>query len=199
MATNDELRGLISSALSADGRAGGAALAGNPSVSMIEPYTELPGGVSIIRVDAMMTVSASFYIGLVGRRVFYLTQSPEGFSAMLRAAGLRVTTPGVAVSAAALFVETTRSMRQFSGVVASPDDITWSPSASPETLAAVAGRLRSVIRPPAAANAGANYEVTLYAIRGATLERRRLHVTPDGDVREEVVPVEDGLPVPYSM
>jgi hypothetical protein len=197
--SDDAIRELLGSALSADGRSGSAALAEDSAASVMIPYSELPGGARVFRVEVIRAPNASFYAGVAGQRVFYLTDSPEAFGAMLRAAGLRVTAPDVAVAAAVLYVETTRSMREFSGLVASVDDITWSPRATDQDVARVVRRLRSVIRLPEAVRGGQDHDVTLYAIRGATLERRRLHITQDGDVREEVEPVQDGLPVPFSM
>jgi hypothetical protein len=196
------MRQLISAALTTAGPPGKGQLAANPAATILSPGDELPGGALLVRFDTFPHPNASFYVGMVDGRVFYLTEDPKAFSAMLRASGVQVGTPEIAVAVARAYVETTRSMREFSGVVDGPDDITW---ADPRTLeqqqnlADVTGRLRTFLRPPAAEAVGDGYEVTLYVLRGAVLERRVLTISRNGDLSEHVQVVASDLPTPISM
>jgi hypothetical protein len=196
------MRELIVAGLAAEGPEGKAQLAANPTASMMQPGAELPGGARLVRFDSFPHPNASFYVGLVDRDVFYLTETPAAFPAMLRASGVQVTSPETAVALARAYIEATRSMREFSRVVDSLDDITWAPPRTPEeeqTLAEVSGRLRASVQPPAANAAGDGYQVTLSVLRGPILERRTLTISHDGDIRQHVESVASGLPTPISM
>ena len=196
------LRQLISAALTEEGPAGKGALAANPAASMMKPGAELPGGARLVRFDSFPHPGASFYVGLVGSKVFYLTEAPKAFSAMVRESGVAITSPDIAVGLARAHVESTRSMREFSRVVDGPGDVTWAPPRTPDEQRSVAeanSRISALVRPRAARAAGDGYEVTLYVLRGSALERRVLTIGSDGDVGENVEVVASGLPTPISM
>jgi hypothetical protein len=196
------MRQIISAALTEEGPPGKDRLAADPAASMMRPGVELPGGAVLVRFDSFPHSSASFYAGVVGRRVFHLTETPKAFSTMVRESGVRIASTDIAVGLARGFVESTRSMREFSRVVDSARDITWAQPRSREeqqTLADAGDRVQALIRPPVAVAAGDGYEVTLYVLRGSTLERRVLTIARDGEIAEHVEVVASGLPTPISM
>jgi hypothetical protein len=195
-------REMISNALNAEGRSDKAFLATNPASAIMRPSVVLPGGADVVRFDSFPHPNASFYVGVAGERVFYLTESPEAFTAMMRTVGLRVASPADAVAVAVWFVETTRAMNVFSRVVGSVGDIEWASgplAPRPQEVTALVGRLRDVITPPSGEAQDNAYLVTLYVLRGSTLERRRITVTGDGDIRDRSDQVAKDLPVPISM
>ncbi len=121
---------------------------------------------------------------------------------MMRESGVTIDSPEIAVGLARAYVESTRSMREFSRVVDSPDDVTWAQPRTPEeqrSLAEASDRLRALVRPPAARAVGDGHEVTLYVLRGSTLERRVLTIARDGGIGEHVEGVALGLPTPISI
>ncbi|MCO6008398.1 hypothetical protein NE236_25810 [Actinoallomurus purpureus] len=196
------IRQLISTTLITKGPPGKGKLAANPAASIMRPKNQLPGGARLVLFESFPHAGASFYVGLVDRKVFYLTEDPKAFSAMLRASGVRITSPEIAVALARAHVETTRSMREFSGVVDSADDITWAQPRTPaeqQDLTEVIGRVRTLVRSSASSAAGNGYAVTLFVLRGSTLERRTLTISHDGDVSEHVEAIASGLPTPISM
>jgi hypothetical protein len=196
------MRQLIVDALAAQGPEGKAELAGNPAASIMRPGEKLPGAAQLVRFDSFPHPGASFYVGVVGRSVFYLTEAPQEFSAMVRASGMEITSPEVAIALARAYVEATRSMREFSRVVDSTDDIRWAPPRSPEeeqNLVDVTERLRALIQPPTFHGIGDGYEVRLCVLRGAALERRTLTLSRGGDVSQRVEEIASGLPTPISM
>ena len=198
----DVVRQLVSSALAVDGPSGKGRLASDPRATMFRPGGELPGGIVLGRFDAFPHPGASFYVGIVDRQVFYLTETPEAFVAMVRASGLRIGAPEVAIAMARAYIETTRSMREFGRVVDRPQDLTWPAPRSPEHEHAIAeaiARLRTLIRPPAFEAVGDGHKVTLFVLRGSVLERRTLTISRDGDITERVEQVESGLPTPITI
>lgn len=198
----NSLRRVISAALTEEGPPGKGALAANPAASMMKPGAELPGGARLIRFDSFPHPGASFHVGLVGSKVFYLTEAPKAFSAMVRESRVAIASTEIAVGLARAYVESTRSMREFSRVVDSSDDVAWAPPRTQEeqrSLAEASSRLSALVRPPAARVAGDGHEVTLYVLRGSTLERRVLTIARDGDVGENAEVVASGLPTPISM
>lgn len=198
----DALRARVSAALEAAGDPK-ASLAADPLYSKVGEPWEVPGGAQVVLFETVPHASASFYAGIAGDQVFFLTESPGSFEEMIRAAGLRVTTPQTAIEVAFAYVETTRSMRTFSGVIDSPADIDWSPAETPEEQQAISEfkeRLSGIVRPPAAGpTVGGGYAVTLYVVRDDTVERRRVTIAPDGGIAERSVTVADGMPVPVYM
>ncbi|GLY90878.1 hypothetical protein [Actinoallomurus iriomotensis] len=203
MITGDrETRELISSALAAEDHPDKAFLAANPASAIMRPSSVLPGGAEVVRFDSFPHPGASFYVGVVGGKVFYLTESPDAYTEMMRAAGLRVASPTDAVAVARWFVETTRAMNVFSGVLRSVDDIPWASgplAPPPEQIGALVHRLRGVIASPSAEPRQGGHLVTLYVLRGSTLQRRTITVTDDGGIQERVDEVAKDLPVPISM
>lgn len=199
----DALRALVSAALERAGDSGKASLAADPLYSMLGEPWGVPGGAQVVLFETVPHASASFYAGIAGDKVFYLTDSPGSFGEMIRAAGLRVTTPQTAIDVACAYVETTRSMRSFSGVIDSPADIDWAPAETPEDQQAISQfkeRLSGILRLPAADPAGGGgYDVTLYAVRDETVERRTVTITPEGWIAERSETVEEGLPVPVYI
>ncbi|TQL88107.1 hypothetical protein FB559_8722 [Actinoallomurus bryophytorum] len=203
MITGDSrTREMISNALKAEGRPDKAFLAINPASAIMRPSAVLPGGADVVRFDSFPHPNTSFYVGVTGEKVFYLTESPEAFTALMHDVGLRVASPVDAVAVAHWFVETTRAMHVFSRVLGSVGDIEWASgplAPRPQDVAALVGRLRDVITPPTAEAQGNAYLVTLYVLRGSTLERRRITVTGDGDIQDRADRVAKDLPVPISM
>ena len=202
MITGDEkTREFIGDALEAKGLPDKAFLVTEPTAAIMHPSTALPGGAEVVRFDAFPHAGAGFYVGVAGGRVFYLTESPEAFPAMMRTAGTRVGSPAEAVLVARWFVETTRAMNVFSHVVDDVDDIEWAsgPMAPrPEEIGALVDRLRGVITPPSAEARQDDHLVTLYVLRGSTLVRHKITVARDGGVRDRAERVADELPVPIS-
>jgi hypothetical protein len=195
------LRQLIGAALTDAGPPGKGRLAADPAASMMRPGVEVPGGALLVRFDSFPHPGASFYVGVVGRQVFHLTETPTAFSAMVRESGVRVASEAIAVALARAFVESTRSMREFGRVVDGPRDITWAEPHSREEqqrLADAAGRVQALIRPPVAVATDDGYEVTLYVLRGTAVERRVLTVAHDGEITERGEVVASGLPTPIS-
>lgn len=203
MITGDrETREFISNALEAEGHPDKAFLATNPASAIMHPSVALPGGADVVRFDSFPHPNASFYVGVAGGRVFYLTESPEAFPAMMRAAGIRVTSSADATLVAQWFVETTRAMDVFSRAVSSIDDIEWASgplAPKPEEISALTDRLRGVIAPASAEAQGTDHFVTLYVLRGSNLVRREITVTADGNIRDRAERVAKNLPVPISM
>jgi hypothetical protein len=198
----DVMRQLVSSTLTAGGPPGKGSLAANPAATDLVPMGMLPGGALVARFDAFPHPSASFHVGIVGNAVFYLTEEPEAFSAMLRATGTQVTTVETAIGVARTYVETVRSMREFSKVVNGAGDVTLAEPQTPEqdqNVAAAADRLRTLVKSPTAVGIGDAYQVTLFVTRGTTLERRILNITRDATVTEHIEVVATNLPTPITM
>ncbi|MGI5231197.1 hypothetical protein [Actinoallomurus sp. CA-142502] len=196
------MREMVSAGLAAKGRAVQAALAKNPAASLMHPLKPVPGGAHVILFDAFPHSRASFYVGLVDDIVFYLTEAPEEFTSMMRACGLRIDRPEVAVSVARAYIETTRSMRQFSGVIDSVDDIRMIPcrDAEEERLCLDAtARLRGIVDPPSARKIGSRYVITAYVLCGSDLDLRTLTITEDCEIASRNELIASDLPVPLSM
>ena len=179
MITGDrETREFISNALEAEGHPDKAFLATNPASAIMHPSVALPGGADVVRFDSFPHPSASFYVGVAGGRVFYLTESPEAFPAMMRAAGVRVASSADATLVAQWFVETTRAMDVFSRAVSSIDDIEWASgplAPKPEDVSALTERLRGVIAPASAEarETTISSPSTFCAVRTSSAEKSR--------------------------
>jgi hypothetical protein len=196
------MREMISMALADAGRPDKAYLAADPAAAMMCPPLVLPGGAQAVRFDSFPHSASSFYVGIFDESVFYLTEAPEAFTAMMRASGFRVASPGDAITVARCYVETTRSMSAFSRVVDSVNDIEWASgplAPRPQDLSALIGRLRGIVTPPSAEARGGDYLATLYVLRGSTLERRKITIARDGNIRDRSDRVAKNLPVPISM
>jgi hypothetical protein len=196
----NELRRAVAVGFESAGETGLAARAADPRSTMLGPAHALPGGAVAVMFEAFPHPGASFYAGLAGGQVFYLTGAPEAFESMLRASGLQVTDEQTAAEIARAYVETTRTMNTFARVLDSVNDIRWDPrperQPSPELLA----DLQRSVRPPAATAVGPGlYEVSVFVLRGADAERRVLTVTADGAVTDRIEDVVSGLPVPVSF
>ncbi len=167
---------------------------------------ELPGGAVAGLFEAFPHPSASFYAGVAGGRVFYLTDAPDVFAAMVRANGLRVTDEQTAAELAREYVETTRTFETFTTVLDSADGIEW--AARPEqekgeggeSASEVIARVREAVRPPTAAFAGqGRYVVSVFVLHGDAVEHRVLTVTAEGTVTERTEDVFPDLPVPITL
>jgi hypothetical protein len=196
----NELRRAVAAGLESSGKPERAALAADPRSTMLGPELALPGGMVAVGFGAFPHANASFFVGLAAGQVFYLTGQPDAFNEMTRVSGLRVADERTAELLARAYVETTRTMRTFSGVLDSADDIRWDTrpgrGPAPETVA----QLRDYVRPPAVTAVGPGlYQVRLAVLNGAAVERRVLTVTPAGAVTEQTEDAIDGLPVPVSM
>ena len=195
-----ELRSALVAGLESAGEPRLAARAANPLATMLGPLRELPGGAVVVLFEAFPHPNASFYVGLADGRVFHLTGRPAAFADMVRASGLRVTDEQTAKEVACAYVETTRTMETFTGVLDSADDINWDTRPGHEPAPDVVARLRRFVRPPAATSAGPeSYQVTLFVQHGTAAERRVLTVTTDGAVTERIEDVISGLPVLISI
>jgi hypothetical protein len=164
------------------------------------PELALPGGMVAVGFGAFPHPNASFYVGLVAGQVFYLTGQPDAFNDMTRASGLRVADEQTAELLARAFVETTRTMRTFSRVLDSADDIRWDTRPGREPAPEIVAQLRDYVRPPTVTAVGPGlYQVRLAVLNGAAVEHRVLTVTPAGDVTEQTEDAVEGLPVPMSV
>jgi hypothetical protein len=195
-----ELRRAVAAGFESAGEPDLAARAATPLSTMLGPVHAIPGGAVAVLFQAFPHPGASFYAGLAGGQVFYLTGRPEAFTDMLRASGLRVTDEQTAAEIARAFVETTRTMDTFSRVLDSVNDIKWDPRPERQPAPELLAQLHGSVRPPTATAAGPGlYEVTLFVLRGADAERRVLTVAADGAVTERTEDVVSGLPVPISV
>ena len=199
MDTN-ELRSAVVAGLENGGERELAARAADPLSTEIRRLRELPGGAVAALFEAYPHPGASFYIGISGGRVFYLTDAPDAFADMVRATGLRVTDEQTAADLACEYVETTRTFGTFTTVLDSADGINWATRPEKEPAYDVVAEVREAVRPPAAAAAGpGRYEVSVFVLHGDAVERRVLTVTTDGSVTDRTEGVFPGLPVPISF
>jgi hypothetical protein len=194
----NELRRAVVAGLESAGETDLAARAGNPLSTMLGRVEAIPGGAVAVLVEAFPHTSASFYVGLVDGQAFYLTDSPDAFTGMLRASGLEVTDEHTAEAVARAYVETTRTFYTFTTVLDSADEIRWDPSR--ELTPELAAEVRQAVRPPATTAVGpGRYAVSLFVLRSPAIERRLLTVTTDGAVTEQAEDVFPDLPLPASL
>lgn len=195
----NELRRTVAAGLESAGEPERAAWAANRLSTMLGPLLALPGGAAAVMFETYPHLTASFYAGLAGGRVFYLTGAPGAFDDMMRACGLRVTDEQTAEQVACAYVETTRTFYAFSRVLDSADDIRWSTTPGREPAPEVVAQLHRLVRPPTVTVGPGRYEVSLFVLNGNAVERRVLTVTTDGAVTERAENVISGLPVPVSI
>ena len=169
---------------------------------MIREMERLPGGAHVVRFDTFPHARNSFYVGLAADMVFYLTESPDGFNAMIRAAAVSVAGPEYALELARAYVETTRPMRHFGRLVNGAHDVPWLKARTAEArqrLTAAIDAVAAAVAPPAVEEHANGHVITAYVLYDKTIERRTLGVAADGVVSEiERVTIADDLPVPIS-
>ncbi|GLY81618.1 hypothetical protein [Actinoallomurus iriomotensis] len=196
-----DVRRVVSAALAASGRKAKSAQAA-ASTTTIRRMDRLPGGAHIVRFDTYPHARNSFYIGLLAHAVFYLTESPDSFNAMIRASGIPGVVPDDALAIARAYLETTRPMRRFGQVLSDVADVRWAPVRTDEErrrLDAAVEAVSAVVAPPAVDLHDRGFAITAYVLYDATIERRVLLVGHDGHVDEiSRSPVASGLPVPMS-
>lgn len=203
MDTN-ELRSAVVADLESAGEHELAARVADAESTRLRRVRELPGGPVVGLFEAFPHPSASFYAGVADGRVFYLTDAPDVFAAMVRANGLRVTDEQTAAELAREYVEITRTFETFTTVLDSADGIEWDISPEEEeegeSASEVVARLREAVQPPTVAAAGqGRYEVSVFVLHGDAVERRVLTVTAEGAVTERTEDVFPDLPVPISL
>ncbi|MQA96226.1 MAG: hypothetical protein GEV11_16845 [Streptosporangiales bacterium] len=202
--TGGSLRDKISRGLVQAGRADKASLVRQPQVSQ---YTEVKAPVldpwKVYRFDTVPDAAGSFHVAIGPReRVFYLTESPKQFTALTGAVAMRVASGDTAVDLARLYVETTRSMREYSTIVTSVDDLEVAgdlTAAQRKSLAAAERRLRPLLAEPTAVRSGQGYAVTLYVQRGAVVEKRTIAVSATGEITDRATPIVKDVPAPASV
>jgi hypothetical protein len=196
----NQLRRAVVNGLKSAGQPDPAALAASPRSTMLGPVRELPGGAAAVMFEAFPHPNASFYAGLAGGRVYYLTGTPHAFGDMMRATGLQITEEQTAAEIARAYVETTRTMDTFTGILNSADDIGWDTRPEHEPDPGMLAWLRESVRPASVMAVGpGRYEVSLFVLHGTAVERRVLNVNTDGTVIERTEQVVSDLPVPISF
>ena len=155
-----------------------------------------------MRFDTYPHARGSFYVGLVANDVFYLTESPASFNAMIRASEVSISVGDDALAIVRAYLETTRPMRRFGRLLGDASDVRWARARNEEErrrLDTAVETVSSVVAPPAVDDHDRGFAVTAYVLYDATVERRTLLVGHDGYVDEiERSPVASGLPVPMS-
>ena len=147
--------------------------------------------------------SKLFYVGFApGERAYLLTGAPDQYVRLAHADRVDLATPKAAEEYAAAYLEVTRSMSELFYVVHSIDDVMIRPNLDDEDAAAAtafAERYAAIITSPSAKATNAGYEVTVYAVREQALEQHNVTVAKDGALREEIVILEDDLPLVYGL
>lgn len=203
-ATGGSLRDKVSRGLIEAGRADKASLAHQPKVSQ---YTEveapLLNGWKIYRFDTVPDAGGSFHVAIGAReRVFYLTENPKGFTRLTGAVAMRVASGDTAVDLAGLYVETTRSMREYSTIVASVGDLEVADGLTAQqkrSLATAERRLKPVLAEPAAVKSGDGYAVTLYVQRGPMVEKHTVSISATGEMSDRATRLVKDLPAPTTV
>lgn len=203
-ATGGSLRDKVSRGLIEAGRADKASLARQPQVSQ---YTEVEAPLlndwKIYRFDTVPDAAGSFHVAIGPReRVFYLTENPKGFTQLTGAVSMRVASGDTAVDLARLYVETTRSMKEYSTIVTSVDDLEVADGLTARqkrSLATAERRLKPVLGAPAAAKSGDGYAVTLYVQRGPVVEKHTISVSATGEMSDRATRVVKDIPAPTTV
>lgn len=143
-----------------------------------------------------------FYVGFaIARQAYLLTGNPDSFIRMCKADEVAIKSTEAAADYATGYLEVTRSMSELFYVVNSVDEARFRPNLTETEEAlktAFVDKYRDLIEPPAATIQDRDYMVTAYAIREQALERHTLDVSEDGDVEDEVIIIEQNLPLVYG-
>lgn len=130
-----------------------------------------------------------------------LTGQPDAFSAMLKQAGVALSSADVAAQVAAVFHDSTRTYTTLAYRIDEADDIRWLPTLTAEQQKArdaVVSTYGDRIAPPKAEQSASGWTVEVWTISGADLVRHETTIGTDGTVTDETETVASDLPVPAS-
>jgi len=144
-----------------------------------------------------------FYVGYAPRgQAYLLTGMPENYINLGQADGVMLETPKEAASYATTYLEVTRLMSDLFYQVGSMVEIEFRPNLSQEeeqVKEAFVTQYSSVIKPPQTEVTGDGYRVTVYAVREQALERHDMLVSREGTIQDDVVILEQDLPLVYGL